>query len=322
MPKTLLIDTSYLIFRSYFAYPDLTTKDSSSGEEVHTGAFFGFAKTVLSLIKELQPEILIFADDRPEPTWRHGVLDSYKAGRPPLEDKMLFQLPIIKNWAAQITSNYQAIPGFEADDIIKTYCEQLPDSDNYRTYIFSSDRDLYQLLDRRDVCFLQVEKSNYQTKFFGSQDFVDKYEIQPEQWLDYKALVGDNSDNLKGVSGIGPKTATTILQKIGKLEYLLNYIDTGEVESGIADFIQDPKNFKLIQKIKDERQILDQTKYLATLQTVPGVPKATQGFDLNKGLETFQKYSFTSLIKQLSNPKVIAQSMVVSSVDQGQESLF
>jgi DNA polymerase-1 len=321
MPKTLLIDTSYLIFRSYFAYPDLTTKSLTTGEESHVGAFFGFAKTILALVKELQPEILIFADDRPEPTWRHKVLEDYKAGRPPLEDKMLFQLPLIKSWAAKVSPNYEAIPGFEADDIIKTYCDQLVDNGSYQTYVFSSDRDLYQLLTRRDVCFLSIEKSNYQTKFFGTQDFIEKYEIQPEQWLDYKALVGDNSDNLKGVAGIGPKTAISILQKIGKLEYLLNYFDTGEVNDQIAGFVNDSKNAKVIDKIKLDRAILDQTKYLATLQTVPNIPISLPGFDFSKGLEMFQEYNFSSLIKQLSNPKVQAKSNNSNETD-AQDSLF
>ena len=316
MAKTLLVDTSYLIFRSYFAYPDLTTKDQKTDQQVHVGAFFGFAKTILGLIKEIQPEVLIFADDRPEPTWRHEVLDSYKAGRPPLEDKMRFQLPIIKQWAGSVTANYAAVPGFEADDIIKTYCEQFPDSKNYQTYIFSSDRDLYQLLTREDVCFIQIEKSNYQTKYFGARDFVEKYEIEPQQWIDYKALVGDNSDNLKGVSGIGPKTATTILQRIGKLEYLLDYLDTGNMNLAVQEFVNDSKNSKIIDKIRVERATLDQTKNLATLSHVPGINQAVPGFDFNLGIDQFQQYNFTSLIKQLGNFKApVVQGQNVESQD-------
>ena len=114
--KHLIIDTSYLIYRSYFAYPLLT----SNGQ--NTGALYGFIKTVFSLVKEFEPDTLTFACDRPEKTWRHEILPEYKAGRPEIENQMREQIPKILEWCELVTPNVFATPGYEADDLIFTIC--------------------------------------------------------------------------------------------------------------------------------------------------------------------------------------------------------
>ena len=325
----LIIDTSYLIYRSFFAYPSLTSKG------VPTGAFFGFAKTILALIQEYKPDELIFANDTSEPTWRHKILDDYKANRPDIQDDMLLQIPLIKEWIAKITPNVFSQAGFEADDYVFTACKRLlvensgvqisDDSDLFepknsaleiaklppfsgRILIFSSDRDLYQLLNHPEIFFVQSKALKDGWQLFGQPDFKTKYELEPEQWLDYKALVGDASDNLKGIPGVGPKTATKILHQVSCLNNLFTamgedgsaFYNLGYSIEGAQEFLKNPKNEILVEKFKSNLDLLRQTYYLATLQDVPNTSITKSGFDLNKGVNEFYEFGFKSLITLVS----------------------
>jgi 5'-3' exonuclease len=302
----LIIDTSYLIYRSFFAYPSLTSKGKP------TGAFFGFAKTILALIQEYKPDELVFANDTAAPTWRHKILDDYKGNRPEIQDEMLQQIPIIKDWISRISPNVFSQDGFEADDFIFTVCQRLLLKPSVVTtskiLIFSSDRDLYQILVHPAVFFVQTKALKDGWQLFGKDEFRLKYGLEPEQWLDYKALTGDASDNLKGVPGVGPKTATKILQQVGCLYNLLEVLGLENVDfckneiskNGSIEFVAEPKNQALIEKIKENIIKLKQTYYLATLQDVPDTKMSEGGFDLNKGVEEFYDFGFKSLINLIS----------------------
>ncbi len=344
--KTLLIDTSYLIYRSYFAYPDL-----SVGEQP-VGALFGFCKAVLSLKKEYQPDRIAFTCDTPKPTWRHKILKDYKAGRPEIEDKMKSQIPLIYDWCQSVTDNYYIYPGYEADDIIFTLTNQLLlpayvkddesipsgselfNKDNSspefpvaivqnqkkkeikseEVLIFSSDRDLYQLLVYPEVTFIKNNSFKQKLETFRQINFKEKYSLDTIQWLDYKAIVGDSSDNLKGVPGIGPKTAVKILSEVGGLYNLFNslnlpieefahcsyyekYKDTAKV------YLSDSKNHNLLSKITQNQDQILQTYKLSKLQFIPKLDKVSESFDLQKGSLIFEKYRFTSLLKDLEKDK-------------------
>ena len=346
--KHLIIDTSYLIYRSYFAYPKLT----SDGES--TGAFFGFAKTVIALIKEYRPDTLIFALDTPKPTWRHELKDDYKAGRPETDKDMVSQIPIVQNWCKKITKNYLVQDGYEADDYICTACYQVVqscilktahketkdedlfgpsetlDNENLKPmthqelaklgndledsiYIFSSDRDLYQLLVYPNVSFIQNKSSKDGFTLFSQADFRTKYELEPIQWIDYKTLVGDGSDNLKGLPGVGPKTATNILNEVGSLHVLFdllgidnqNYVIGSWAKEKYGEkaklFVKNPKNQKIIDKVLENVDLLHQTHRLSELLIVPGGVEIQKTFDLHAGVDLFQKYNFKSLVTMTTN---------------------
>lgn len=327
--KLLILDTSYLIYRSYFAYPMLT----SNGQ--NTGALFGFIKTVISLIREFEPDNLVFACDLPEKTWRHEILDSYKAGRPEIETQMREQFPYILEWCNTITPNVLSKSGFEADDIIFTVCANhlrqsqdselknnndtenlfssndsvLSDNKYQECYIFSSDKDLYQMLTLPNIRFVLHHKGV--TSLFGLQEFEQKYQLHPWQWVDFKALVGDNSDNLKGVSGVGPKTAIKILQEVGSLQLLfqiLNIPSQIRVQDNLSEaeivkakaFVNDSRNIKVIDKIKADQVVVEQTYFLATLQKVPSTTIKPEPFDLTKGLSLIESFNFTSLVRSIN----------------------
>jgi DNA polymerase I len=336
--KYLIIDTSYLIFRSFFAYPRLTN------EEEPTGAIFGFTKTVMALIKEYRPEYLIFAIDTPKPTWRHKVKVDYKAGRPDIDPSMVQQIPHILEWCQKITPNYAIKDEFEADDHIYTTCFEVIqhsllkqngsttgigelfqdggslnefDSKNFNLddelLIFSSDRDLYQLLVYPNVRFINTNATKTGYDLFGPIEFKAKYELEPIQWIDYKALVGDGSDNLSGLPGVGPKTATTLIQSVGSLYTLLaqlglpnaQYISgswaQAKYSQAAKDWISNPKNSKLLEKIKSNQALLNETHLLSMLQIVPGEIDLKKGYDLHAGSYLFEKYGLKSLTTMLTN---------------------
>lgn len=306
MSKQLIIDTSYLMYRSYFAYPNLTI----DGKPV--GAFYGFAKTIISLLKEYQPENLIFAQDSREKTWRHEIFGEYKAGRPPMEDNMKIQIPLILDWCKLVTNNCLIAPGYEADDIIHTVAEQfvgettdgLFKGGDDEVYIFSSDKDLYQMLNSPKIHFIRT-KNGYGLEHFGQTEFIKKHELDPKQWVDYKALVGDSSDNLKGVTGVGPKTAVKILQGSGNLFNLFQYLEldaSGFRQTDFAlkkDSIQDKKLLRFLDKIKEDQDHVRQTYKLAMLQDVPDLEVVEKDWNLENSVDVFEEYHFSSLVKEV-----------------------
>ena len=316
----ILIDTSFLIYKSYFAYLKSTALTDKNG--FPTGAFFGFAKTVIALLKEYPSSTLIFAGDLPTPTWRHVHYSDYKAGRPPIQDDMKIQIPVIIDWIKAFNQNFFALEGWEADDVIHTFCQQtiLPEysketESKQKIAIFSNDRDLYQLLTYPQISFLQSQAKGQSvgsfTSFFKT-DFIKKYELDPFQWLDYKALTGDNSDNLRGVDGIGPKTATKVLQSCSSLYYFFLQTTGNKLEafSGTANpssfdhtkcrqFLENPKNHKVVQKIISNLDTIQNTYFLSKLSSVPQKLDINLNIDWVQTKQIFQKYSFNSLIKEV-----------------------
>jgi DNA polymerase I len=341
--KTLIIDCSFLMYKSYFAYPSLTF------EEKPVGAFFGFVKTVLQLISHLKPDQLVFANDTPEPTWRHKLHDDYKAGRAKIEDNLVFQIPLIQSWCQKVSSNYFTFPGWEADDVIFSivlselsnfssvrrqknvvqysgssnnlfeegvekpefpykFSELLKASNTHSNavYVFSSDRDLYQMLSLPALRFINSSKVGLEE--FGIEDFKTKYELEPLQWLDYKAIAGDASDNLKGVEGVGPKTATKFLQQVGCLFSFYEKLGldhspflrtagacwTAKVD--LDEYFANPKNQIFIDKMKENYKVVVDTYLMSSLQVVPEINFSTSGFDLKPGVGDLQSFGFKSLV--------------------------
>jgi DNA polymerase-1 len=333
--KILIIDHSNLLYRANFAYPKLSVGDQP------VGAFYGFAKTLLSLIAQFKPDQVFIAKDTPKPTFRHKSFAGYKAGRPKPDQGMISQIPLIENWCRAVDFQVLEKEDYEADDLIWTLVKYLQfnlpftskqneglefDKDHSKkefeitkkelkkTYkppleflIYSNDRDLFQLLTETNVQVIQGSKKGvYQ--LFGQTDFQQKYQLLPSQWLDYKALVGDPSDNLPGLKGVGPKTAQTILKKVGCLFNLCRFLDLPTetflasvpwVEADLTNFVQDSTNDRFIQNFQQNLDSLKNTYQLSKLVTVPGLGWHLTKFDLSRSQEIFEKFQFKSLWKDL-----------------------
>lgn len=297
MSKFLIVDTSYLAYRSYFAFPRLT---NSNG--VHTGAIFGFAKTIFQITNKLDPDYIVFTKDRIEPTFRHAQIDNYKGGRAPMEDSMVSQLPLIEEFSNGVTPNNFSVLSYEADDIIYSVVNQYS-KDNNQFFIYSGDKDLYQLFTFDNVCFVKEERE-YVT-MFTVDDFRAKYELEPQQWVDYKALIGDSSDNFAGVEGIGPVTATKILKGCGSIHNLVNQIGfDGKEFSNIscddnsAAFVNDIKNAKTIEKIKLHFEQLKLSYKLSKLAMCEYSDQALEPkYTFEKTLDLLKSLDMNQLVK-------------------------
>src|SRR3989344_712772 len=216
MKKLLLIDANSLIHRCFHALPPLT---SPSGEPIN--AIYGLSSILLKILRDHQPEYVAAAFDRPEPTFRDSMYKEYKAQRPPTADTLIPQLikarEVFKKFG--ITALEKA--GYEADDIVGTLAERFkrgPELVEGRIIIFSGDKDNLQLIDGNTVVVELLKTGVSKTVTYDERLFLQDYGFSPKQLIDYKALVGDTSDNIPGVNGIGPKGATDLIKEYGTVE--------------------------------------------------------------------------------------------------------
>lgn len=242
MGKLLLVDGSALLHRAYHAYPPLTTK---SGQVV--GAVYGVVSMLISALEEIAPEQVVVAWDLPKPTFRHEKYVAYKAQRAKADEEMVEQIPTVKEVIRAMGLVQLAEEGYEADDIIGSLAvqatnekhqilnpksqtsakSQIKKNSKQKTevIILSGDMDLTQLVTEK-VKMLSPARGRQPAKLYGPEEVREKLGIEPKQVVDYKALVGDSSDNIPGVRGIGPKTAQSLLEEYETLEKIYENLDS------------------------------------------------------------------------------------------------
>ena len=210
--RVLLVDGHHLAYRTFHALKGLTT---SRGEPVQ--AVYGFAKSLLKALKE-DGEAVIVVFDAKAPSFRHEAYEGYKAGRAPTPEDFPRQLALIKELVDLLGLIRLEVPGYEADDVLASLAKKA-EKEGYEVRVLTADKDLYQLLSDR-IAILHPEGHLLTPAWLW-----EKYGLRPEQWADYRALSGDQSDNLPGVKGIGEKTARKLLQEWGSLENILKNLD-------------------------------------------------------------------------------------------------
>lgn len=212
MKKLLLIDANSLIHRCFHALPPLTTP---KGEPIN--AVYGLASILLKILREHQPDYTAAAFDRPEPTFRDEIFKEYKAHRPPTADELVSQLQRAHETFEKFGIKVVEKSGLEADDIVGTLADKFKNETDVNVIIFSGDKDNLQLID--DKVFVELLKTGVsKTVTYNRALFLQEYGFAPEQLVDFKALVGDVSDNIPGVTGIGPKGATDLIREYGTVE--------------------------------------------------------------------------------------------------------
>lgn len=220
MKKVILVDGNNLLFRSYYAtaYTGNTMKNSKG---FPTNAIYGFINMINKIISEEKPEYIMIAFDKGK-TFRHDKYESYKDGRSETPEELKMQFPVAKQICEAMGIHYFEIDNYEADDIIGTFAKKVNENPEFTATIISSDKDLLQLItDEVDVKLLK------QTGFIRMDRklFKETYQVEPIGMIDLKALMGDASDNIPGVKGIGEKTAISLLSKYQTLDNLYNHID-------------------------------------------------------------------------------------------------
>ncbi len=215
MEKLILIDGNSLLNRAFYATPAFTTKDGQP-----TNGVFGFVKLLLKMIADKKPTHVAVAFDVHAPTFRHLMYGDYKAGRKPTPQELLSQFPILKDVLRLMGICICEKAGHEADDIIGTLAKRF----SLPTYIYTGDRDAYQLVDESTtVCFTRKGVSDLLE--LTGYNFKDEIGLTPAQIIDYKALMGDKSDNIPGVAGIGEKSAYALLKKYGSLDGIYGHVE-------------------------------------------------------------------------------------------------
>ena len=215
MEKLILIDGNSLLNRAIYATPIFTTKDGKP-----TNGVFGFVKLLLKIISDKNPTHIAVAFDVHAPTFRHKLYDSYKAGRKPMPEELASQFPVLKEVLSLMNIRICEMAGHEADDIIGTLAKRFA----LQTYIYTGDRDAYQLVDdTTNVCF--TKKGVSELLELSCENFKDEIGLTPAQIIDLKALMGDKSDNIPGVAGIGEKTAYSLLESYHDLDGIYAHID-------------------------------------------------------------------------------------------------
>ena len=216
----VLIDGHALYHRSFHAFPEEIA--SSSGEP--TNAVFGFTRMLLDVLRIIHPAYLIVTFDRPTPTFRHKNFGPYKAHRPPLPDALRAQFPRVREVISAFNIPVYELDGYEADDLLGTLSLQA-EQQRIPTVIATGDLDTLQLIDDWVRVTFARSPRRGEFEYFDAAAVEQRYGFAPLRLVDYKALVGDTSDNIPGVPGIGQKTATKLIEQYGTLEEILAHVD-------------------------------------------------------------------------------------------------
>jgi DNA polymerase-1 len=295
----LLFDGNALVHRAFHALPPLT--QPKTGELVN--AVYGFASTLLKVFADFKPTHWAVAFDRPTPTFRHEMFEEYKAQRPATPEELKSQIKKVHQLVEAFHIPVFEIDGFEADDVLGTLSKQA-DEQGVETIIVTGDNDMLQAVLPRVKALTPRQRTFTDTILYDEEAVEQKYGIKPEQLPDFKALVGDVSDNIPGVPGVGPKTATKLLQQYGSLQ-------------GIYDHIEDITPSKLQNTLREYRTQAFQSKELSTI--VKDVPikldlKTCQvsHYDRNEVARLFQELEFSHLLPRL--PQIQAESHQPSAV--------
>lgn len=219
----LLVDGNSLMNRAFYALSGNARLSAPDGTP--TGAIFGFLTMLFAYQKEVTPTRTIVCFDRPEPTFRHLRYAAYKAGRSPMDADLATQMPILKEGLAAMGFTPQELAGYEADDLLATFAHAAA-REGRQVAILSGDRDLWQLISPQITLIYPHGRSGNASTYYMTPDrFTEKYGFAAERVLDLKALMGDPSDNIPGVRGIGEKTALTLIRDYGSLEAVYAHLE-------------------------------------------------------------------------------------------------
>lgn len=242
--KIVLVDAMALAYKAYFAFISHPLRNSKGQ---NTSAVFGFVNQLLKIITDSKPDYIGIAFDSKEKTFRHEIFDKYKSNRAEMPEDMIPQLQMIKDSAAAFNIPILIKPGFEADDIIGTLAK-IAESKNMNCYAATPDKDYIQLISDR-IKILKPGKSNEDVVILDREKVLQEYGFEPDLMIDYLALVGDASDFIPGVAGIGPKTAVPLLNEFGSIENIYENIEKVAKESVKKKLLANKENAFLSKKL-------------------------------------------------------------------------
>jgi len=283
MKKLLVVDGNSILNRAFYG-----VKPLSNSEGIPTNAIFGFVNILNKNLDAVKPDYAAVAFDLKAPTFRHKMYDGYKAGRKGMPEELAEQLPYAKQIVNILGLTVLEKEGYEADDILGTLAA-LADAET-ESYILTGDRDSLQLINDKTTVLLAT---NNEPITFNRAAFVEKYGVQPEQFVDVKALMGDSSDNIPGVAGIGEKTALKLISEFGSLDALYEAIPSKTLSAGVN------------AKLESGRESAFLSRTLAKICTDMPLDKdfsdiARRELDRAEAYKLFTKLELSSFIKKFA----------------------
>ncbi|MGQ9333072.1 DNA polymerase I [Bacillus paralicheniformis] len=282
--KLVLVDGNSLAYRAFFALPLL-----SNEKGIHTNAVYGFTTILMKMLEEEKPTHMLVAFDAGKTTFRHKTFKEYKGGRQKTPPELSEQLPFIRELLDAYQISRYELENYEADDIIGTLAKSA-EKDGFEVKIFSGDKDLTQLATEGTTVAI-TKKGITDVEYYTPEHVREKYGLTPEQIIDMKGLMGDSSDNIPGVPGVGEKTAIKLLKQFHTVEELLSSID--EVSGK-----------KLKEKLEEFKEQALMSKELATITTEAPLEVTLdslgyEGFDREAVVKIFKDLGFNSLLERI-----------------------
>lgn len=289
--RLILLDAHAILHRAYHALPDF-----ASSKGVPTGALYGLSTMLMKIIEELKPEYVVACYDLPQATYRHEAYKEYKAGRKKADPNLVAQMISSRDVFNAFSIPMYDKPGFEADDMLGTICEQMKKHSDIEIVIASGDMDTMQLVDKKKVQVYTLRKGIKDTILYDEKAVNERYGFGPLLLPDYKGLRGDPSDNIIGIKGIGEKTATILIQKFGTVEHIYRAL---KKDKDAFDAIGvTPRVMKLLEGGEEEALF---SKMLATIRRDAPIdfkiPEKSwrDTVDIKKVEELFRELEFRSL---------------------------
>lgn len=301
MKKMLLIDGNNMLFKAYHATSYGRMMTTSNG--IPTNAVFGFVMMIEKALSMIEPDVVLVAWDSGKPTFRHQVYEAYKGTRKEVDQELIVQMPMAREYLDAAGIHRYEEDGIEADDIIGTMARSYPD---YQIHILSSDKDLWQLIDPTTNVYV-MKKGLSEIEIIDEAKLMELKGIVPSQIIDLKALMGDASDNIPGVKGVGEKTALKLLQEYGTVDNV--YAHLFEVKG------------KLKEKLEQDQEQAFLSKMLATIKTDLNLPFQADELKYEPKEEAlhafFTKYEMNSFLKKTTVKKeeIQVEKQVVTKID-------
>lgn len=280
----MLIDGNSILNRAFYGIRLLTTSDG-----LYTNAVYGFLTILKKLLDEESPDALCVAFDLPEPTFRHKQYDAYKAGRRAMPEELAVQLPVIKQVLDAMNLRRCELPGWEADDLIGTLAAR-SEASGWNCLIITGDKDSFQLISEyTGVLHVKTKGGNTETTRYDTAKFTEEYGFPPSAMTDLKALMGDQSDNVPGVKGIGEKTALELIRRFGSVEEIYSQLDCPDIKPTVK------------KKLNEGREAAGISRQLVTIDSSAPLDITPQDCILGKPdsaalLSLFRRLEFYRLI--------------------------
>ena len=298
--KLVLIDGHSILNRAFFGIPDLT-----NAEGLHTNAVYGFLNILFKILEEEKPDYLTVAFDVSEPTFRHKMYDAYKGTRKPMAQELKQQVPLMKEMLSCMGVTVVEKGGYEADDILGTIAKRA-EKEGLTVSVVSGDRDLLQLAsDNIKIRIPKTKKTGTEIEDYNTAEVLEKYLVTPEQFIDVKALMGDTSDNIPGVPGIGEKTATSIIAKYGSIENAYAHVDE----------VKPPRASNNLREYYEQAKM---SKVLATIETDAEISYELEGARLNQISDLYTPEAYL-MCKRLEFKQLLGRFEVTAPANSAEE---